>query len=72
MAPPTDPEKVGDVERGTTDTGSTLSLSENGRKIKEEVPFIGYPDLAHDEVEQMDRGHQEDITREHASILSAS
>jgi hypothetical protein len=71
MNPSTDPEDPRDVENGTIRTESTAYQSDvdvdvekaEGRKDGEGA--IGEPDLDHEEVEQMDRGHLQDLERQH-------
>jgi hypothetical protein len=64
-----DPEKGEGQEDGTTRTESTYYQSDNEKGIEEGA--IGIPDLDHDEVEQMDAGHLDDLVRQHVSLSFA-
>jgi len=57
------------AETGTTGTDSTKNESDlEARKMEEGA--IGEPDSDHDEVEQMDAGHMEDLERQYVSYQS--
>lgn len=61
-------EKSGqDPERGTTGTGSTAYQSDG----EKEAPkgYRSEPDIDHDDVEQMDEGHLDDLARERVSLV---
>lgn len=66
MAAPRDPEKGADLENGTTGTGSTAYNSDNEKAIHDGT--TGEPDIDHEEAEQMDQGHLDDLERERVSI----
>ena|SRR6266536_719494 len=67
-----DPEKSRDVENGTIETGSTAYQSdvdvEKTEHRKDGEGAIGEPDSDHEEVEQMDRWHLEDLERQHVGF----
>ncbi|KAH6716781.1 major facilitator superfamily domain-containing protein [Leptodontidium sp. 2 PMI_412] len=66
MASPQDPEKGTDTEIGTTGTGSTAYNSDNEKAIHEGT--TGEPDIDHEEAEQMDQGHLDDIERQRSRV----
>jgi hypothetical protein len=70
MASNSDLEKAKDVENGTSHTESTAYNSdvEKAEPGKIEEGAIGEPDSDHDEVEQMDEGHLDDLERQRVSI----
>jgi len=69
MASKPDPKKAKDLENGTSHTESTAYNSDiemvESRKIRGGA--IGEPDSDHDEVEQMDAGHLDDLERQRVS-----
>ncbi|KAH6668267.1 major facilitator superfamily domain-containing protein [Halenospora varia] len=62
MTPARDLEKGPDIDNGTTGTDSTAYHSDNDRTMVEGA--IGDPDIDHEEVEEMDRGHMDDVERQ--------
>ncbi|KAH7391497.1 major facilitator superfamily domain-containing protein [Cadophora sp. MPI-SDFR-AT-0126] len=66
MAAPSDLEKGADFENGTTGTGSTAYTSDNEKAIHDGA--IGEPDIDHEEAEQMDQGHLDDLERERSRV----
>jgi hypothetical protein len=67
MALINDAEKAKDIETGTMKTESTAYLSDTDRAERKEEGAIGEPDYDHEEVEAMDRGHVDDLERQHVS-----
>ena len=60
----------GDMENGTNRTESTYhSDIEKAESNTVELGTVGTPDIDHDEVEQMDEGHLDDLFRQHVSPL---
>jgi hypothetical protein len=57
-----------DLESGTTRTGSTHSHSEIEKENLQRT--LSEPDVGHDEVEQMDEGHMDDLARTHVKTLN--
>lgn len=63
-----DLERGIDPENGTTRTESTYhSDIEKAESTTLEEGAVGTPDLDHEEVEQMDTGHLDDLARQHVS-----
>lgn len=60
----------GDLENGTTASGSPYPASgiEKAESETFEESAVGTPDLDHEEVEQMDAGHLEDLERRHVCL----
>jgi hypothetical protein len=56
-----------DQEDGTTRCGSPCQ-SDNEKAEHNTVGACGTPDLEHDEVEQMDAGHLDDLARQHVRL----
>lgn len=64
-----DLESGRDQENGTTRTESTYpSDIEKAESNTLDEGAIGTPDLDHDEVEQMDAGHLDDLIRQHVRL----
>jgi hypothetical protein len=68
MDPERDLEKMEDMEEhplpsGTSTLYSELDKPEDEEKRRQEMN--GEPDINHDEVEEMDAGHQADLRRQH-------
>lgn len=60
------------VERGVESASeSTVYASDTEAEERKRTSegAVGYPDSDHDEVEEMDRGHMEDVARERVSSL---
>ncbi|TVY78285.1 MFS transporter prlG [Lachnellula suecica] len=70
MASDHDPEKSIEGDKGTINTESTAYLSDadkaEPRKLEEGA--TGEPDYDHTEVEEMDRGHMDDIDRQKSQV----
>ena len=54
--------------KGTRSTSYNSDLEKNEPPFKDETATIGYPDSAHEEVEEMDEGHLDDLARQYVSI----
>lgn len=69
MSSSTDLEKAKDLDNGTTHTESTSYQSDLEKAEPKYINegAVGEPDSDHDEVEQMDEGHLDDLTRQRVS-----
>jgi hypothetical protein len=70
MASDRDLEKSGDLDNRTIATESTACHSDSEKvepKLVAEGAY-GEPDSDHEEVEQMDEGHVDDLARQHVSV----
>ena len=60
----------GDSENRTTRTDSTYHSDIEKVELNTDHGAMGEPDPDHEEVEQMDAGHLDDIARQHVSLLT--
>ena len=70
-----DSEKAGELDGGTLADGSTtgyitdyerdVEKGEDAESVLVAEGAVGEPDSDHDEVEQMDEGHLDDLVRQH-------